>query len=136
MEEHTTLIADRIAGSLRGTSLTWSRREQYRTELQWARVKRRRMCLLPGNKSGLLDMSNMDPNFASFPEMENSEWFRKMSFMRRRCVADGAVLQLDIHGCRGPPHQPAHLNVGLGAMSQQIATTGEDNPPTLNRFAY
>lgn len=131
MEEHTTFIADRIAARLGGTSLTWSRREQYRTELHWAMAKRRGMCRLEGNMSGLLDASNRDPNYLTADEVEENDWFRKMDFMRRRAQPkDKVVLHVDVHGCRGPPHHPAHLNVGLGAMRQHM----KDDIHTCIRF--
>merc|ERR1719188_1163610 len=43
MQENTTSIAEDMAQCLSGSSLAWSRREQYQGELQWAMVKQRKM---------------------------------------------------------------------------------------------
>lgn len=125
MEECTTQIAQTIAEFLGGASLTWSRREQYRTELRWSLVKCHGLTMLPGNGSGFLDESNRDPNFLSEDEVLGNEWFEKMLVASNRCRAHGASLHLDVHGCRDPPHHPAHLIIGLGALRQGASSPEE-----------
>lgn len=131
MEEFTTNIAERMANTLGGSSLTWSRREQYRSELRWAVVKRRGWMDLPGNDSGLLDPSNRDPNFLATDEVYDNEWFQKMlSISDQWSNQDGCryfnrkgrpvLVHLDVHGCKDPPHHEAHLNIGLGAIRQHL----------------
>ena len=52
--------------------------------------KRRSLCHLEGNKCGLLDEENRDPNFLTTAEIVENEWFQKMTFVRNRFrVADG-----------------------------------------------
>jgi len=134
MEESTTLIADRIAQRLKGASLTWSRREQFRTELKWSLCKRRGLCHLLGNECGLLDPSNRDPNFLKTTEIVENEWFHKMVFVRNRFKGESngweGCAHVDIHGCKDPPAHAGHLHIGMGAMRQALkGSTPKDLRP-------
>jgi len=131
MEESTTCIAERVGKRLRGCSLTWSRRQQFRMELKWAIMKQRGWCDLPGNESGLLDPSMRDPNAVPAATAAKSEWRCTMAGVLQGwrklpdpCVSYKRSLHVDIHGCQDPPKHTAHLNVGLGAMSQVCADAG------------
>mmetsp|Transcript_77352 Transcript_77352/g.145910 ORF Transcript_77352/g.145910 Transcript_77352/m.145910 type:complete len:804 (-) Transcript_77352:29-2440(-) len=138
MEESTTLIADRMAARLQGYCLTWSRREQFRTELHWAMAKRREVCQLTGNAAGVLDATNRDPNCLEELEVEDNEWFKQMKQAHDRMssgrLATNKLLHLDIHGCRGPPHNAAHLSIGLGALRQQQLLDGMHDTKSITDF--
>lgn len=121
MEEHTSYIAERIASVLNGSSLTWSRRQQHRSQLRWSLAQFHGLGHLPGNGCGLLDETNRDPNFLATAEVWQNEWFQKMHSLgerfRRQMVP--CAFHFDVHGCRNPPRHAAHLIVGLGAMREQ-----------------
>lgn len=128
MEESTTLVAARLANALGGSSLTWRRREQYRSEQRWALSKQRGLCDLCGGEGALLDTSNRDPNFLAESEVRENMWFGRMVEAAERMrwtQSSPRSLHLDVHGCRNPPSHPAHLMVGLGAMQQRAKSHEE-----------
>lgn len=144
LEEYTTHIAERFSMRVGGSSLVWSRREQYRSELRWAMAQRRG--LVGGDSSAVLptlDSENRDPGTMPTADVRQSEWFQRMAATHETFKAESAVhlfkasLHLDVLGCRGPP-QHAHLTIGLGAMVQ--ATVGgsgaaEFGNPTMAQVA-
>ncbi|CAE8587293.1 unnamed protein product, partial [Polarella glacialis] len=122
--EYTTLIAQRLARTLGGTCLCWSRAEQKRSELLWclARIRRGE----GGDFSSFLDPRNRDPNYLHTEEVLQNPWFRQMCRLAERWRehnTDGDVrrsLHVDVHGCRDPPITPSHLTIGLAAMRNEV----------------
>jgi hypothetical protein len=116
MEEYTTLIAQRFASQLGGTCLTWSRSEQYRSELAWSLARHLGLNDKDGDLGALLDPRNRDPNYLSADELAQNLWFRQMSKMaeqwRETLGRSRPILHIDVHGCKDPPCTPSHLTVG------------------------
>ncbi|CAE7868799.1 glcK [Symbiodinium necroappetens] len=122
MEEYTTLIAQRMARHLGGTSLSWSRAEQKRSELQWCLARLR--CEAE-DFSSFLEPCNRDPNYLLNEEVAQNPWFRQMARFadKWRHAKEGhlrPLLHIDVHGCRDPPATPSHLTVGLAAMRHEV----------------
>lgn len=123
MEEYTTLIAQRIARQLHGTCLSWSRSEQYRSELSWSLARHRGHDDTDGDPGEFLDPRNRDPNYLSADELAQNLWFQQMSRLAekwRETLGRGCrTLHVDVHGCKDPPCTPSHLTVGLAAMRHE-----------------
>lgn len=131
LEEHTTHIAEKFATRIGGSSLTWSRREQYKSELRWAMAQRRGAANEPYNASGLFDPDNHDPGNLVAADIRGSEWYMKMATTRETFSAESVVhrfkasLHLDIHGTTKCPPEKPHLTIGLGAMVLNAAREDE-----------
>jgi hypothetical protein len=123
MEEYTTLIAQRIARQLSGACLTWSRSEQYRSELSWSLARHQGHGDKDGDPGALLDPRNRDPNYLSAEELTQNLWFRQMSRIaeqwRETLGRARPILHIDVHGCKDPPCTPSHLTIGLAAMRHE-----------------
>lgn len=136
MEEYTTLIAQRLARQLSGTCLSWSRAEQYRTELLWFLARHQGHSEKDGDPGVLLDPRNRDPNYLSAEELTNNQWFQQVSSLadawRDSLGHERPLLHVDVHGCRDPPFTPSHLTVGLAAMKREV-DSGK-GPVPLARF--
>ncbi|CAE7440144.1 glcK [Symbiodinium natans] len=122
MEEYTTLIAQRMARHLGGTSLSWSRAEQKRSELHWCLARLR--CGEAEDFSRFLE-PNRDPNYLLNEEVAQNPWFRQMARFadKWRHGKEGhprPLLHIDVHGCKDPPATPSHLTVGLAAMRHEV----------------
>lgn len=85
------------------------------------------------NESGFLDANNRDPNYLRTEEVCSNEWFMKMLEARGLWREHKRTLHLDLHGCKDPPHHTAHLNIGLGAMSER--EMGPEGVKYLDEFA-
>jgi len=120
MEEYTTLIAQRLARTLYGTCLTWSRAEQRRTELLWFLS---RHCGDGSEAGAMLDPRNRDPNYLTPDEVLQNPWFKHMAKIADQWQGPSGqnkpTLHVDIHGCKDPPATPSHLTVGLGALRRE-----------------
>jgi len=136
MEEYTTLIAQRIARQLGGTSLSWSRSEQYRSELLWSLARHQGHTEKVGDLGVLLDPRNRDPNYLVAEELMQNLWFQQVSSLadqwRDSLGRARPLLHVDVHGCRDPPCTPSHLTVGLAAMRHEV-DSGQ-SPLTPARF--
>jgi hypothetical protein len=123
MEEYTTLVAQRLARQLHGTCLSWSRSEQYRSELSWSLARHQGNDETEGDPGAFLDPRNRDPNYLSAAELTQNLWFQQMSRLVeqwRETLGRGCrTLHVDVHGCKDPPCTPSHLTVGLAAMRHE-----------------
>jgi len=121
MEEYTTLIAQRVARQLGGVCLSWTRSEQYRSELLWLLARHQGD---DTDSGALLDPQNRDPNFLCVDELVQNVWFQEMQGIGLRWNEDSLggsrpTLHVDVHGCRDPPCSPSHMTVGLAAMRHE-----------------
>merc|ERR1712007_177248 len=56
-----------------------------------------------------------------------SEW-------RNQFGRDAPMLHIDVHGCCDPPDSPAHLTIGLGAMSLRAHALGAHSFQAVQLF--
>eukprot|EP00927_Polykrikos_kofoidii_P053806 TRINITY_DN4835_c0_g1_i2.p1 TRINITY_DN4835_c0_g1~~TRINITY_DN4835_c0_g1_i2.p1 ORF type:complete len:470 (+),score=64.04 TRINITY_DN4835_c0_g1_i2:67-1476(+) len=121
MEMFTTNTARRIAKTLHGASISWTRSEQRRSELRW--WLGRATCENGGEMGEQLDRRNRDPNYLTSEEVMGNPWFRQVLNLAegwRRAYGDGnPMLHIDIHGCKDPPASPSHITIGLAAMRRE-----------------
>lgn len=132
MEEFTTVIAQRIAKQLNGSSLAWTRSEQHRSEILWAQAKSASAGGPPEEScaASFLDYQNRDPNYLHRDELPGNEWFLQMRNLAdswRELQKTETLFHIDVHGCRDPPCYPTHMTVGLGAMQQQLQRECQEN---------
>ena len=97
-EEWTRVLALRIAKTMRGSALTWSKQV-------WEEL---------GSKP---DPAHRDPNYLRADELESNAWSQQLG----RMVEGAPAFHVDLHGARDPSEasgHSAHVHLGLMAMKR------------------
>jgi len=130
VEVQTAGVTSALAKELGGACLQWTNREQRRSELLWNLSRANGM-----PDGALLDPRNRDPNYLSTVELGMNDWHQHMVNTASEWQANHgngrAMLHIDIHGCKNPPHTPSHLTVGLGAMLRRAERNDDDKEREL-----